>query len=132
MNTPKPTPPRMNLKDLAGKVETNFEADEYVFKSGQTVSKELPPINLKSPDGTRVLSVTDPAKAQSMVKKGWAITDDKKTPYVPAEHLTNKPFQEGLADLKRQMDKTERSSTYGLKPPPKRRPPYRKIKKENN
>ena len=132
MNMPKPTPPKVRLSTKVEEMRAGGESEMDIAKMILNREKELPPINLKSPDGKRVVEVRDPAKAESMAKKGWVITDDKKTPYVPAEHLTNKPFQEGLADLKRQMDKIERSNTYGQKPPPKRRPPYRKIKKENN
>ena len=117
--------------DAKGYRETFAVIDEvYVFNSGQAES--MPPINLKSPDGKRVIEVRAVEKAKSMAAKGWTITNEKKTPFVPPEHLTNQPFREGLADLKRQMDKIEKSRTYGKKPPAKRRPFKKNVNKENN
>lgn len=78
---------------------------------------ELPPINLKSPDGQRVLEVRDPEKAESMAKKGWKITDDKKTPYVPQPHLTNRPLagdpslQEMLKSMSHNAPKDKKQPT---------------------
>lgn len=106
MNTPKPAPPRRDPvipEQEQGQFDKHI--DEFVFSSGQTVARDLPPINLKSPDGLRVVEVRDPEKAKSMTSKGWTLTQDKKTPYVPQPHLTNRPFQnEDLAALRRKME----------------------------
>lgn len=130
---PKPAPPqkvseearvsvlrtRINRPDQSLPV-----VEEFAFKSGQT--QEMPPIRLKSPDGKRVVEVKDLEKGKSMTAKGWTITDDPKTPYVPPEHLTSRPFQnEGLAALKKEMEKTEKQK-------PVKRRPYKKSNKEKN
>lgn len=116
---PKPAPPKTMAVPTQGSapqskdslVLTEKEATLFLERNGQeaydkaNITISLPPINLESPDGERVVEVRDPDKAKSMVNKGWKVTDRKKTPFQPKEHLTDRPLagHEGLAALQRSM-----------------------------
>lgn len=75
---------------------------------------ELPPLNLKSPNSDQVISVKDPEKAQALVKKGWTITTEKKTPYVRTEHLLDRPLRNNadLQALRDQLSVDEKPLKY--------------------
>lgn len=70
-----------------------------------TEKTEFPGINMKSPDGTRVITVKDVKKAEDLTAKGWTLTTEKKTPYILPERMSARPFQDNpaLQALQRSM-----------------------------
>lgn len=123
MDIPKPTPPKpappkfvpppvhpveevTKVNYVSAYPEEIINGTADIPEGTFTPVKDLPPINFKSPDGKRVVEVRDPVKAKSMTSKGWTVTIDKKTPFVPAEHLTEKPLRDNpeLLKLKQSMD----------------------------
>lgn len=118
---PKPAPPKNRegfratwvIVDELSQVDVDKMNTERLIDIHQD-NVEFPPLNFKSPDGTRVISVKDPEKAKSLVKNGWTLTNEAKTPYVRPEHLSDRPLahHEGLQNLIAQMGTKEKPLRY--------------------
>lgn len=127
---PKPAPPKVIEKATLKSVSLVHEEDlvtaekksEYINEK-DVEKTDLPPINMKSPDGKRVITVKDVEKGKILIKKGWTVTTDPKTPYERTEHLTNRPFQNNpdLKKLIEQMGTEEKPLRYKNNAPKRNR-----------
>lgn len=111
---PKPAPPKVKkapeIKDV--------KLDKFERSLPYGLNDTLPPIKLESPDGERVVEVREVKKAESMVVKGWKLTDRKKTPYIMPEHLSQRPLQSNpeLVALRKSMGPKNKKRPTTRKP----------------
>lgn len=129
METPTPRPKPQPPKTLPNSKSRNVGKKSSYINTNDVDPNNLPPINMKSPDGTRVITIKNAEKGQELAKKGWTITTDPKTPYERTDRMTDRPLQNN-PDLKEMLEKMRTSTN--VTPTYRNSPRFKNRSRKNN